>query len=133
MMAYQQHIGVGPDLCNSAIWAGVLMARVVPIVAMSGMDFLVHKLDAAAPVKVVPEAGAFAHFPDPLNLFAPAGFHDLVQVQADANVDIFGDQGQGCISGMVKAPRCDADVVDHNAVLTGQFHHAVCRAGVGNE
>ena len=133
MMAYQQHIGVGPDFRNSAIGAGVLMARVVPMVAMSGMDFLVHKLDAAAPVKVVPEAGAFAHFPDPLNLFAPAGFHDLVQVQADANVDVFGDQGQGCISGMVKAPGRDADVVNHDPVLAGQFHHAVSRAGVGNE
>ena len=132
-MAYQQLLCIGPDLLDPAISAGVLMARMMPMVAVTGMNFLVHELDATAPVKVVPEAGAFAHFPDPLDLFAPTGFHDLVQVQADANVDVFGDQGQGCVSGMVKAPRRNADVVDHNAVLTGQFHHAVCRAGVGNE
>ena len=103
------------------------------MVAVTGMDFLVHKLNAAAPVKVVPKAGAFALFPDPLNLLTPTGFHDLVQVQADANVDVFGNQSECRITGMVKAPRRDADVVNYDSVLAGQFHHTVSRAGVGNE
>jgi hypothetical protein len=56
------------------------MARVMPHIAVLGMDFLIVELDAAAPIKHIAEAGCLTLDPDALNLFAPAGLKNFINV-----------------------------------------------------
>ena len=82
------------------------------------MDLLIKELDSAAPVKIVAKPGSPIH-PNPLNFLAPAGLHDLVEVQADADIIVTRNKGQGRVAGKIKTPGRDADIVNNGAVLDG--------------
>ena len=73
MVADQKHVRIRPDLYRPGVWHGVFMARVVPHITLTGMDFLVLELDPAAPIKEIAQTSDLFG-PYPLDLFAPTGF-----------------------------------------------------------
>ena len=73
MVADQKHVRIRPDLYRPGVWHGVFMARVVPHITLTGMDFFVLELDATAPIEEVSQAGRILH-PDALDLLSPTGF-----------------------------------------------------------
>jgi hypothetical protein len=63
------------------------MARVVPVIAGAAVDLMVGEPKPAAPVKQIPEVRG-VRLPHTLNLFAPAGFKNLIKIEANADINI---------------------------------------------
>jgi hypothetical protein len=131
-MDSQEHVGVGPDLGDSAIRHGVFMAWVVPPIAMSGVDLLVFELDATAPVKHVAQARCFLS-PDPLYFFTPARLKKLIKVQRYANINVARDESKSGVTSKVKAPRLNAYLMYRCTPSTGVISSPVCASCVCNE
>lgn len=96
------------------------------------MYLLVIEDDADAPVELVAQARR-AVGPNALDLLAPAGLQLLIEVEANADVDVLGDQRQCRISGQIKAPRVNIDVTHVSARFTQGLDRAVGAAGVSDE
>ena len=88
-MADQQEVSIRPNLSDPAIRNRVFMAWVVPEIPLPGMDFLIFEPDAHAPVEEIAEPGR-SRRPNPLNFLPPAGFHHLIKIKADADINITG-------------------------------------------
>ena len=72
--------GVRVDLGGPTVWTRVLVAGVVPVVTLAGVDLLVCEADAAAPVKHIPEARSLPLDPSGLDGFSPPRLKDFVEV-----------------------------------------------------
>ena len=131
-MNRQKHIGLRPHLVDAAIRNGVFVARVMPHVTMTGMDFFVIKRDACTPVEHVSQAGCVAG-PYPLDFFTPARLQNLVNVERYTNIKVAGDQSKRGVACQIKTPRCDADVMHDRAVFTRHVGQPVIRSGVGDQ
>jgi hypothetical protein len=133
----EQHVALRILLID-AVGHGILVAGMMPSVAIAGMDFLVVENDADPPVELVAQTGSRA-LPDALDLFAPTGLQDLVEVQADADVEIGRDGREGGVAREIEPPRLDRDVPngDIDVVFisggpqTGDRH--IRAAGVGHQ
>ena len=109
------------------------MAGMMPAIAMTSVDLLVHELDAASPVEHVSKASGLTQLPHTLDLFAPARLHDLVQIKADADVDVARDQGESSIPRQIESPRSDADVVNNRSAPRSFFNGFVRASGICNQ
>jgi hypothetical protein len=131
-MDSQKHVGISPDLGDSAIRNRVFMARVVPVIAISGVDLLILKLDTAAPVEHIPKACCSLD-PDPLYLFTPTWLKDLIKVQRDTNINVARDKSKSGITSKVKAPRLNTYLMYLCAANAGQVNSPVRAACVCDE
>ena len=80
MMRDEKLIRLRPHLLDAPIWHGILMAGMMPAIAMTSVDLLVHEPDAASPVEEIAKARCLSDLPKTLDLFSPTRFHDLVKV-----------------------------------------------------
>lgn len=71
MMADQQPIRLCPDLRDSRVWDRVLVTGVMPHIPVSSVDFLVLKLNPAAPIEEISQPSRLM-VPDALDLLAPS-------------------------------------------------------------
>jgi hypothetical protein len=67
-----EEVGLSPYFRDASVRYRIFVARVVPVVSMSGVDFLVEKADSTAPIKHVTEPGGLTFDPDTFYLLTPA-------------------------------------------------------------
>ena len=76
----EEEVGLSPYFCDASVRYRIFVARMMPHVSMSGVDFLVEEADPTAPIKHVTEPGGLTFDPDTLNLLSPTGLKNLVNV-----------------------------------------------------
>jgi len=130
---HEQLIGHCKALLNPGIRHRVLMAWMVPAVAVAGVDFLVVEPDSVAPIKLVPQPRR-VRLPYPLNLLAPPRLQHLVQIERHAYVHVSRYERQRRVPGQIKPPWVDADLMHgHVVVHLRNLHGVVSAARVSDD
>ena len=78
VVRHEEGIGFRPNLLDAPIRNRILMAGMMPAVAVASVDLFVAKPDPASPVEQIPKPRGLSELPDALDLFSPPRFQNLV-------------------------------------------------------
>ena len=71
-----------------------------------------------------------AGVPNGAQLLEPTWHEDLIEIERDADIDVFSDEVEGAVSGFVEAEWVHVDAPDLNSTTLGSLYGLVRRPGV---